>query len=167
MTEHTRSFAEQMLPRAGGLAWTETARPALNSVTFHHRMTVWAGKIILPIIHIDLMAAAAKWNAFSPAPYEPPGSDTTRSHFLFLELRERFEQEQGRTGSRGVEKRIHGKLVGETFPWLSAPPLSFPNQSITIRWSRTTSCSFKCSCWLISASRIVRLLFNARRSSLK
>lgn len=37
MTEHALSFAEQMLPRAGGLTWTELARPGLTSVTFHHR----------------------------------------------------------------------------------------------------------------------------------
>lgn len=76
--------------------------PSIIATPAHDSLRVWAGKIILPIIHIDLMAAAAKWNAFSPAPYKPQGSDTKWSYFLLLELGERFEQEQGWRGSRGV-----------------------------------------------------------------
>lgn len=75
--------------------------PSIIATPAHDSLRVWAGKIILPIIHIDLMAAAAKWNAFSPAPYKPQGSDTKWSYFLFLELQERFEQNKDEEGQEG------------------------------------------------------------------
>lgn len=94
--------------------------PSIIATPAHDRLRVWAGKIILPIIHIDLMAPAAKWNAVSPASYKPQGSDKNDYIFCFWSYKSTLNRNKDEEGQEGwtpaEENRIHGKPGRETFP---------------------------------------------------
>lgn len=80
--------------------------PSIIATPAHDSLRVWAGKIILPIIHIDLMAAAAKWMLLLARRRINHRGQTQNDHiFCFWSYESdlnRNKDEEGQEGWRGT-----------------------------------------------------------------